>query len=96
MSTGHTTLETSIASAEKTKSGALDAAVAANGQAIANAVAAYPLPGFPTGYATYAAAIAAANAAKVAALDAAEKAKQNAVAQARDTFRTTGEANISL
>jgi hypothetical protein len=36
------------------------------------------------------------NAAKVAALDAAEKAKQNAVAQARDTFRATGEANISL
>jgi hypothetical protein len=96
MSAGHTTLETSIASAEKTKSGAIDSAVAANGQAIANAVAAYPLPGFPTGNAAYAAAIAAANVAKANALYAAEQAKQSAVAVARDTFRTTGETNISL
>jgi hypothetical protein len=81
-----------LLNAKVTKTAAIDAATASYGQAISNAVASYPLPGFPTGYSTYAAAVASANAAKVAALDAAEKAKQNAVAQARDN----GEANISL
>ena len=39
MSAAHTTMEGSIGLAEKTKSGAMDAAVASYGQAIANAVA---------------------------------------------------------
>ena len=54
------------------------------------------LRNIPTGYSTYAAAVANANTAKANVLYAAEQQKQNAVAQARDTFRATGEANISL
>jgi hypothetical protein len=42
------------------------------------------------------AAVAAANVAKANAFAAAEAPKQSSVAQARDTFRGTGEANISL
>ena len=42
------------------------------------------------------AAVAAANVAKANAFAAAEAPKQSSVDQARDTFRGTGEANISL
>jgi hypothetical protein len=85
-------MKASIASAEKTKSGAVDAATST----YQGAVASYPLPGFPTGNAAYKAALKAADAARIAALDSAERTKQSAVAAAQDTLRATGEANIEF
>jgi hypothetical protein len=75
------TFATTVAAAETTRQGTVEAAWHQVGY----------LPGFPTGNATFVAAVAAANATKVASLVAAEVARQGTVAAAVDLIRSQGE-----